>query len=84
MGISQQCKAREFEHWETFDTRMSCSELEYEITALALCVGERFLSVGVWEPLTLTGSAWGGSAGLIQTVQSLDLYLATLGNISGK
>lgn len=62
------------------DTRMSCSELEYEITALSLCVGERFLSVGVWEPLTLTGSAWvelGASA--VGFIQTLDLYLGISG-----
>ena len=59
---------------------MSCSELEYEITALALCVGERFLSVGVWEPVTLTGSAWvelGASA--VGFIQTLDLYLGISG-----
>ena len=64
------------------DTRMSCSELEYEITALSLCVGERFLSVGVWEPLTLTGSAWvelGASAVPVGFIQTLDLYLGISG-----
>lgn len=33
----------------------SWSELAYEITAVALCIGNHWLAAGVWEPETLTG-----------------------------
>eukprot|EP00434_Breviolum_minutum_P041875 symbB.v1.2.037253.t1/scaffold5448.1/size27039/2 len=32
-------------------------ELAYEITAVALCIGNHWLAAGVWEPETLTGRA---------------------------
>ena len=41
---------------------MDCSsELAYEITAVALCIGNHWLAAGVWEPETLTGRSLDGN-----------------------